>query len=42
MCVGGVKPCVISSTKQMLPAIRKDVVPTIKQSMVRIPVGVPR
>ena len=34
MCYGGVKPCVIFSTKKMLPAIRKDAVPTIYQSMV--------
>ena len=30
MCCGTVKPCVISSAKKMLPAIRKDVVPTIQ------------
>ena len=29
MCYGGVKPCVIFSTKKMLPAIRKDAAPTI-------------
>ena len=34
ICNGGVKPCVIFSTKKMLPAILKDAVPAIQQSMV--------
>ena len=33
MLCGEVKPCVIFSTKKMLPAIRKDAEPTIQKSM---------
>ena len=34
ICYGGANPCVIFSTKKMLFAIRKDVVPTIQKSLV--------